>query len=99
MSSSPSKSHAKYDQTVGDVKETVGNAVGNESLQAKGTAQHGSGQAEETAANISGYVQGLKNQVEGTAKGVYNAMMGNSGDEAGAKVEKKAGEAQKGVNS
>ena len=51
----PSRSEAKKDQFVGNVKETAGNLVGNERLQAEGKTQHGQGQANEAAANIIGY--------------------------------------------
>ncbi|KAI8874962.1 hypothetical protein K501DRAFT_245628 [Backusella circina FSU 941] len=95
----PSKTEGKKDQFVGNVKETVGSAVGNESLQSEGTTQRGSGQVQETAANVTGYVQGAVDQTMGAVKGAYNALTGNSTDEAAAKVQKKKGEAQQEVNS
>jgi uncharacterized protein YjbJ (UPF0337 family) len=95
----PSKSEGKKDQFVGNIKETVGSAVGNESLQSEGTAQHGSGEVQETAATVSGYVQGAVDQTVGAVKGAYNALTGNTADEASAKVQKKKGEAQQEFNS
>ncbi|KAL0081644.1 hypothetical protein J3Q64DRAFT_1730717 [Phycomyces blakesleeanus] len=97
--SAPSKTDAKKDQLIGDAKDTVGTMVGNESLQAKGQAQHNEGVVQETAANISGFVQGLSDQVQGTVTGAYNALTGNTTGEVTSKAEKKSGEAQKAVNS
>lgn len=94
-----SKSEAKKDQFVGNVKETVGNTLGNERLQAEGKTQHGQGQATEAAANIQGYVQGLANQVSGTVQGAINSLTGNTSGEASNKVQEKKGEAQKEMNS
>jgi uncharacterized protein YjbJ (UPF0337 family) len=97
--SSPSKTSAKKDQFVGNVKDTVGDVTGNESLQARGKTQNASGHTEETASNIQGYVQGAIDQVTGTVKGAVNALTGNSSEEASAKVQKNKGEAQKEWNS
>ncbi|KAG2235579.1 hypothetical protein BDF21DRAFT_411588 [Thamnidium elegans] len=97
--SSPSKTEAKKDQLVGNVKENVGHAVGNQSLEAEGKTQNGAGAAQETAANVQGYVQGAANQVSGAVQGAYNSLTGNSTAEAGSKVQEKKGEAQKALNS
>ncbi|KAG0740008.1 hypothetical protein G6F57_012083 [Rhizopus arrhizus] len=98
MSSTPSRSDAKKDQFVGNVKETVGNAVGNESLENKGHAQNTSGKVQESAANLTGYVQGLVDQASGAVMGAVNSLTGNTTDEAGNKVQEKKGEAQKEFN-
>ncbi|KAI9359092.1 hypothetical protein BD770DRAFT_386589 [Pilaira anomala] len=97
--STPSRTEAKKDQFIGQAKEHVGYAVGNESLEAKGKTQANAGQVEETAANLSGYVQGAVNQVSGAVQGAMNALTGNTSAEAGSKVQEKKGEAQKSFNS
>jgi uncharacterized protein YjbJ (UPF0337 family) len=99
MTTTPSKTEAKKDQFVGDVKETAGSAVGNESLESKGKTQHGTGLVEETAANVSGFVTGTVNQVTGATQGIVNSIFGNNSGEASAKATEKKGEAQKEVNS
>jgi uncharacterized protein YjbJ (UPF0337 family) len=95
----PSRTDAKKDQFVGNAKDTVGGAVGNERMQAEGQTQHGSGQVQETAANTKGYVEGMADQVAGAVKGAYNSLTGNSGDEAANKAQQKKGEAQSSFNS
>jgi uncharacterized protein YjbJ (UPF0337 family) len=97
--SAPSKTDAKKDQFVGNVKENAGSLVGNESLEAKGKAQNAEGNTQETAAKVSGFVQGVTDQVSGAVKGAYNSVTGNTGDEAANKVQEKKGDAQKSFNS
>ncbi|KAI9354025.1 hypothetical protein BD770DRAFT_325279 [Pilaira anomala] len=97
--SSPSRTEAKKDQFVGSTKETVGNAVGNESLEAKGKTQNNAGVVQETAATVQSYVEGAVDQVSGAVKGAYDSLTGNTTGEAGDKVQEKKGEAQKAFNS
>ncbi|CAO3625733.1 unnamed protein product [Mucor hiemalis] len=79
--------------------DSVGGAVGNDSLQSKGKAQNASGNTEETAANVTGYVKGAADQAAGAVKGAFNSATGNNTGEAGNKVQEKKGEAQKTFNS
>ncbi|KAI8365881.1 hypothetical protein EDC96DRAFT_509130 [Choanephora cucurbitarum] len=75
MSFQPSKTEAKKDQFVGDAKETVGSAVGNERLKSEGQTQHGNGLLQETTANLAGAVQGTLNTVTGTVNGALNGFV------------------------
>lgn len=95
----PSKTDAKKDQFAGSVRENVGSALGNESMEARGKGQNASGNVQETLATAQNYVQGTVNQVTGAAKGAYNALIGDTSGEASAKVQNKKGEAQKEYNS
>ncbi|KAI9363313.1 hypothetical protein BD770DRAFT_381229 [Pilaira anomala] len=97
--SSPSRTEAKKDQFVGSAKETVGSAVGNESLEAKGKTQNNAGAVQDIAATAQSYVEGAADQVSGAVKGAYNSLTGNTTAEAGNKVQEKKGEAQKAYNS
>lgn len=97
--SSPSRTEAKKDQFVGNVKENIGSAVGNESLEAKGKTQNNAGVVQETAATVQGYVAGAADQVVGAVKGAYNSLTGDTSAEVGNKVQEKKGEAQKTFNS
>ena len=47
--SAEKKTEAKTDQAKGKVKETVGRAVGNESLEAEGRAEQSKGDARQAA--------------------------------------------------
>ena len=37
------QAHGNMDSTIGNIKDTVGGAIGNNEMQAKGKAQHASG--------------------------------------------------------
>lgn len=80
-SNTPSKTEGKLDQNIGNVKESVGGAVGHDKMQAEGTAQRGQGEANETAANVTDFVKNIPNKAEGAVKGVMNSFTGgNSGN-------------------
>lgn len=76
MNSSPSKTEARKDQYVGDAKQTVGSAVGNDHLQAKGQAQNNDGLIQETTANAANLVTGVVNGATGTVQGVLGGLLG-----------------------
>ncbi|KAI9487011.1 MAG: hypothetical protein EXX96DRAFT_62388 [Benjaminiella poitrasii] len=90
-----SRSEGKKDQTVGNVKDTLGGAIGNESLQNKGKTQNTTGHGEEKGAQMSDYVQGAANQASGAVKGAFNSLTGNTSGETANKGQQKQGEAQK----
>ncbi|KAG2206784.1 hypothetical protein INT46_008652 [Mucor plumbeus] len=84
-----SKTDSKKDRATGNIKDTVGGAVGNESLQSEGKAQNTSGQAQGALATAQGYVAGAADQVSGAAKGAVNSLTGNNSGEAGNKFQEK----------
>lgn len=61
----PSNTEAKKDQLVGSVKENVGYAVGNQSLESEGKAQNSAGKVQETAANVQASVQNAADKATG----------------------------------
>ncbi|KAL9545318.1 hypothetical protein MBANPS3_007206 [Mucor bainieri] len=74
MNSSPSKTEARKDQYMGDAKQTVGSAVGNDHLQAQGQAQNNN----ETTANAANLVTGVVNGATGTVQGVLGGLLGGN---------------------
>ncbi|KAI8080771.1 uncharacterized protein B0P05DRAFT_468751 [Gilbertella persicaria] len=95
----PSRTDAKKDQFIGSVKDNVGGAVGNESMQSKGKTQNAAGHGQETAANVTDYVKGAMDQAAGAVKGAYNSLTGNTTGEAQNKMQQHKGEAQKEFSS
>lgn len=93
------RSEAKKNQAVGNVKDTLGGAVGNESLQAKGKAQNATGETQEHKSNMKNYAEGTYDQAAGAIKGAANSLTGNKSAEAQNKAQQKKGEAQKNVLS
>lgn len=98
MSSQPRVQSMK-NKVIGRTKQTVGRAVGNESLQAKGSIQANTGSVQGATANVSGYVQGTVSQVSGSLKGAVNALTGNGGGQMKNMAERQKGKAQKAYNS
>lgn len=78
MNSSPSKTEARKDQYVGDAKQTVGSAVGNDNLQTSGQAQNNNGLIQETTANAANLVTGVVNGATGTVQGVLGGLLGGN---------------------
>ncbi|KAI7897906.1 uncharacterized protein BX663DRAFT_444214 [Cokeromyces recurvatus] len=94
-----SRSEGKKDQAVGNMKDTVGSAFGNESLQSKGKTQNATGRGEEGGAQMSDYIKGTANQASGAVKGAFNSLTGDTSAEAANKCQQKKGEAQKGFSN
>ena len=67
---------AKIDQATGNVKDNVGDAVGNEEMQAHGKAQRAHGETEEMTANVEHFFKGIKDKTEGAWKGFVNSITG-----------------------
>lgn len=74
----PSKTEAKKDQYVGNAKETAGNAVGSQSLQNEGRAQHSDGLIQETTSNLTGLVNNTVGTATGAVSGVLNGLLGSN---------------------
>src|SRR6476469_5592339 len=73
----PSKAHGNLSAATGAVKENVGAAFGNRSMQAKGAAERAEGNAEIQAAKAKGYIEGVVNDVSGTVKNATGQVLGN----------------------
>jgi uncharacterized protein YjbJ (UPF0337 family) len=97
--SEPSKTNAQYNQAMGSVKETVGSALGNTNLQAKGHVQNKEGHAEQTAAETKGWVEGAVDSVAGAVKNTIGSLTGNTTQQAEGKAQQLKGDAQKAANS
>lgn len=57
-----------YNSTVGGAKETVGRAVGNESLAGSGAAQKAEAQANQRAQEAQTKAKGVAHNIEGAAQ-------------------------------
>jgi uncharacterized protein YjbJ (UPF0337 family) len=97
--SEPSKTNAQYNQAMGSVKETVGSALGNHEMQAKGNVQNKEGHAEQTAAETKGWVEGAIDSVTGTVKNTLGSLTGNTSQQAEGKAQQLQGDAKKAVNA
>ncbi|GJJ76953.1 hypothetical protein EMPS_09312 [Entomortierella parvispora] len=57
-----------YNSTMGGAKETVGRAVGNESLAGSGAAQKAEAQSKQSAQDAETHAKGLGHNIQGAAQ-------------------------------
>lgn len=66
----------------GSLKQTVGKALGNESMQCEGAGKKAQGNAEVDAAKAKGYAEGTGEKLSGNIKSGVGSMIGNKSMEA-----------------
>ena len=93
-----SKSSGYTDQAVGAVKETVGSATGNHSLEAKGSLQKNEGKVEVEAVKGKERSKGASEETWGGIKETVGHLTGNTDTEAAGKVEKEKGKIRQEAN-
>lgn len=72
------RTQGQYDQTMGSVKEAVGNLIGNENLKAQGREQNLQGQGQEAKGQLSDLGQGISDRVGGTVGSAIAGLTGNT---------------------
>ncbi|CAB4374622.1 putative cruciform DNA binding protein [Rhizophagus irregularis] len=93
--SEPSRVDANTKYYQGAVKETIGKAIGNEQMEAEGTAKKLEGEGEYKAAQTKGQAEGLKDSVTGTVKETTGKAIGNQQMQAEGNITKNTGDAKK----
>ena len=93
-----SKTSGYQDEDIGAVKENVGWATGNESLEARGKAQHLKGEAEVETAKAKERTKGTGEQIKGNIKETAGKIIGNEQMEVEGKVDRLKGDARKTAN-
>ena len=68
------RSQGQWDQTVGSIKETVGNLTGNENLKQQGREQNLQGQGQEAKGQLSDLGKGIGDRVQGTLGGAVAGL-------------------------
>lgn len=75
------RTEGQYDQTMGSVKEALGNLTGNENLKTQGREQNMQGQGQEAKGQLSDLGQGISDRVGGTVGSAYATLTGNKAAE------------------
>ncbi|KAI9088801.1 hypothetical protein DFS34DRAFT_640124 [Phlyctochytrium arcticum] len=86
------------DQYMGSAKETVGNLVGNERLQAEGKAQNAKGVASQEAAKAGNRAEAAGENVGGMGKQVLGAVTGNDSKEAEGRAQRAKADVKDKIN-
>jgi uncharacterized protein YjbJ (UPF0337 family) len=68
------RSDGQWNQTVGSIKETVGNLTGNENLKQQGREQNMQGQGQEAKGQLTDLGQGISDRVQGTVGGAIAGL-------------------------
>ncbi|KAK0222240.1 hypothetical protein IW262DRAFT_1460545 [Armillaria fumosa] len=98
MSGDSSKANGQYQSTKGTVKETIGDAIGSDSMSRNGKKEHAEGEAETTAAKAEGYVKATVDSAMGYGQAVMGKMTGNTSDEMAGNAKNEKAKAQQEMN-
>jgi len=71
------RTQGQWDQTMGSMKETAGNLMGNDNLKQQGREQNLQGQGQEAKGQINDLGQGFGDRVGGTLGSAYASVTGN----------------------
>ncbi|KAI9311053.1 hypothetical protein BX666DRAFT_2163176 [Dichotomocladium elegans] len=77
-SSTEQRTDSTINKGVGNVKETVGNVLGNKHLESEGNAQHATGQAQNLGAKATEAFENVKDSVAGAFSGTSKATRDNN---------------------
>lgn len=71
------RSDGKWDQTVGSVKEAVGNATGYEDLRRSGAEQNAAGKEQEAKGQLKDFGDGVQDRAKGALGSIGAAVKGD----------------------
>ena len=86
------------EEAMGNVKQGVGNLIGNEQMQAEGKAKELKGEAREETAKASERTKGAVEEVTGAIKNRVGAVIDNEQMQAEGKARELKGEARQKAN-
>lgn len=98
MSNTTKRIEGAAQELGGKVKKGIGEAIGNEQMQAEGKATELKGQGKQEAAKAAERVKGGFEQVTGTVKNKVGNLIGNEQMEAEGKARELKGEAREKAN-
>lgn len=98
MDENKERSKGKLDEVVGNVKQGVGNAFGNERLEAEGRAQELGGESRQDAAKTVGTAKGMVEEAKGTLKQGLGGLTDNERLEAEGRADELKGEGRQRFN-
>uniref|UniRef100_A0A1D1ZLN2 UPF0337 protein BC_3635 n=1 Tax=Anthurium amnicola TaxID=1678845 RepID=A0A1D1ZLN2_9ARAE len=94
----PSKIAGNKEYYTGAAKEKIGQALGNEELQAEGTHAKNKGMAEVEAAKTKAYAEGTTEKAKGNVKNTIGSALGNEQWQAEGMADKTTGAAKQETN-
>ncbi len=98
MDENKERSKGKMDEVIGNVKQGVGNAFGNERLEAEGHAQELGGESRQDFAKGVGTAKGMGEEALGNIKQGLGNLTGNERLQAEGEVDELKGETRRTFN-
>jgi len=98
MSNASKRGEGAAEEFGGKVKETVGQVIGDEQMEAEGRGRKLEGQAKQEAAKAAERAKGKKDEVVGAVKNRIGAAIDNEQMEAEGKARELSGEARQRAN-
>jgi len=98
MSSDPSKTSGKVQNTLGKAEEAVGNVTGLESWKTSGQERRAEGDVEHKEAQSQGYVEGTKDRALGKKDQLAGAVTGDTSQETAGRARNDKGQTQQDWN-
>lgn len=89
--------HNSANSTIGGIKQTVGNTVGNPELAAKGAAQKAHAETAQQAADAKTHAEGYGNQIKGRAQQVAGSVTNDHTLQAQGHANEAKGTAQRNI--
>ena len=98
MSNAANRGEGKAQEIGGAIKKNVGKLIGNEQMEAEGTAKELEGKGKQEAAKAAERSKGAVQEVVGTVKNRVGALIDNEQMQAEGKVKELEGEARQKAN-
>lgn len=98
MNENEERGKGKLQEIGGSIKETIGNVVGNDRMEAEGKASKLEGEGRQEVAKGVGKVKGAAEEVGGNIKQGLGNLLGNEQMEAEGKAGELKGEARQKTN-
>ncbi|KAJ3037512.1 hypothetical protein HDV00_001625 [Rhizophlyctis rosea] len=99
MTGQPSKTSGNTDSMLGAIKQNIGSALGNHSMQAEGAAKRAHGDAEVKAAKNQQYTEGAVDSMGGSIKKNIGSALGDESMRASGATTQAKGDAKKAANN
>jgi uncharacterized protein YjbJ (UPF0337 family) len=98
MDENKERAKGKLDEVVGNIKQGVGNAFGNERLEAEGRAQELGGESRQDVAKGVGTLKGMAEEAKGNIKQGLGDLTGNERLQAEGTADELKGEGRQRFN-
>ncbi|PDW01345.1 CsbD family protein [Candidatus Chloroploca asiatica] len=98
MDNETERAKGKVTEIKGAVKESIGDLIGNEQMQAEGYVEKVEGQNRQAVAKAGEQAKGISEEISGKAEGTVGKLIGNEQMQVEGKAKELKGEARQKAN-